>query len=78
MTPIQALLFTVAISTVPAILFVGFVSVLRRMQNAAMLQVVSDRAGVEAEVVTFGDAFRGLLGLQNDYTERPGNGEYRY
>lgn len=78
MSPLHAFLLALALSVVPSLLFVGLLHGLRRMQNTAMMGVLSDRSGVEAREVTFADAVRGVMGLQSDYTERPSTGEYRF
>lgn len=66
-----ALVATVAMSFVPALLFLGLIRGLRRMQTTQMMEVISDTAGVEAREVTLRDAYRGALGLQDECTGRP-------
>jgi hypothetical protein len=78
MSAIQAILLTVALSGVPALLFLGLLGVLRRRQRTPTTKLCSLESGVEIREVTFGDAVRGVLGLQADYTERPSPGEYRF
>lgn len=84
MDAVLALSATLAMSVVPGLLFLGLVRGLRRMQNTAMMGVISDTAGIEAREVTLRDAYRGALGLQDDYsgtirepTNRPRGRSYR-
>lgn len=78
MSALQAIAFMAVLSVLPAALFVGLLTGLRRRQRTSMMSVYSAQSGIEVQEVTFQDAWRGALGLQADYTERPSNDEYRF
>lgn len=78
MVPLEPILTILGLSVTPSLLFIGLLGGCRRMQGTAMMGVLSDQSGIEAREVTLQDAIRGALGLQDDYTERPSPGEYRF
>lgn len=78
MSAFQAIVLMGVLSVLPAALFLGLLSGLRRRQRTPMTAVYSAQSGIEIREVTLQDAVRGVLGLQSDYTERPSNDEYRF
>ncbi|MDS0300576.1 hypothetical protein NDI76_17645 [Halogeometricum sp. S1BR25-6] len=78
MSVLHAILLMALLSVTPAVLFLGLLAGLRRRQRTSMMAVCGSQAGVEIREVTLGDAVRGSLGLQADYTERPSEDGYRF
>lgn len=54
----------------PALLYLGLLRGLRSMQDSSAIQLAEMESGTTAKEVTLGDAVRGVLYGQEDYTER--------